>query len=255
MSETTINSADRDRSFFTLIGVTLTAWAILVVWSLSPYSNLLDHHNIGDEGLAPVTRLWLFLCGWFLMVVAMMFPRSFLFKNRTYLHILKQPGLKHLSPAYLSGYFAAWMAFGSLLYLGDAALHEGVERFAIIDALSPGIFWALLLIVGGYQFSSIKRTCLYMDHVPNSEKTETYIGRRENFPTVGMGIKHGLYCLGSCWGLMLLMFAAGSMNLLVMLGFTGIMVAEKAMHARWQISRLVGVCFIILVGMKVIQIL
>jgi predicted metal-binding membrane protein len=260
MSEITLNSADRDRSFLIVIGMILAAWAILVVWGHSPYSSQLDHHAIDPHavqqgGLHLSAQLGLFLCGWFLMVLAMMLPINFLIKNPTHPPNLKQSGLKRLSPAYLSGYLAVWMAFGGMIYLGDAALHVGMERFGILDALSPAVFPALLLIVGVYQFSSTKRTCLYMDHVPNPAITETNYKYGQYISALKMGFQEGIYCLGSCWGLMLLMFASGSMNPLAMLGLTGMMVAEVLTPARWQFSRLLGFCLIVLAGVKVLNIL
>ena len=42
-----------------------------------------------------------------------------------------------------------------------------------------------------------------------------------------MGLEHGLYCLGCCWALMLLLFAGGVMNLAVIVGLTAIVLIEK----------------------------
>jgi len=35
-----------------------------------------------------------------------------------------------------------------------------------------------------------------------------------------MGIDHGIYCVGCCWALMLLLFAGGVMNIAVIIGLT-----------------------------------
>ena len=43
-----------------------------------------------------------------------------------------------------------------------------------------------------------------------------------------MGIDHGLFCLGCCWLLMTIPFAAGVMNLLWMAGITAFILVEKA---------------------------
>ena len=42
-----------------------------------------------------------------------------------------------------------------------------------------------------------------------------------------MGLEHGAYCVGCCWVLMLLLFAGGVMNLLVIVGLTAIVAFEK----------------------------
>ena len=42
-----------------------------------------------------------------------------------------------------------------------------------------------------------------------------------------MGIRHGLFCVGCCWALMLLLFAGGVMNLLVIASLSVFVVVEK----------------------------
>jgi len=44
-------------------------------------------------------------------------------------------------------------------------------------------------------------------------------------------VRHGLFCLGCCWALMLLMFAVGGVNLAWMLGLGAVMLLERT--ARW----------------------
>ena len=248
MNETIINSAHQRRNSFVIIGLILSAWVILVIWSLSPYAGLLDHHTIGEGDLPLIVRLGLFLIGWFLMVMAMMLPASFLTGDNFFRQSVRQDWWAY-SPAYMLGYLALWIAFGGFIYLGDAGLHEGVEHFAVLETLSVGIFWALLLIIGGYQFTSAKHICLSKDHLPLHTQERAHSNPVDGLARFRMGSRHGLYCLGSCWGLMLLMFAIGSMNLIVMLGLSGIMIAERVAPIRWQFSRLVGLCLIALAFM------
>jgi predicted metal-binding membrane protein len=40
-------------------------------------------------------------------------------------------------------------------------------------------------------------------------------------------VRHGVYCLGCCWALMLLLFAGGVMNLFVILALTVWVAIEK----------------------------
>jgi len=42
-----------------------------------------------------------------------------------------------------------------------------------------------------------------------------------------MGVAHGIYCLGCCWALMLLLFAGGIMNLWVIVTLTALVLVEK----------------------------
>ena len=55
-----------------------------------------------------------------------------------------------------------------------------------------------------------------------------------------MGLRHGLYCVGCCWALMLLLFVAGVMNLAWVALIAAIVFAEKVAPPRWHISRLIA---------------
>jgi predicted metal-binding membrane protein len=55
-----------------------------------------------------------------------------------------------------------------------------------------------------------------------------------------MGIDHGVYCVGCCWALMLLLFVGGVMNLYVIAALTTLVAIEKIVRAGEQGSRLTG---------------
>lgn len=55
-----------------------------------------------------------------------------------------------------------------------------------------------------------------------------------------MGAEHGLFCLGCCWMLMLLPFAAGVMDLRWMAGITVLLMLEKAAPGGEWVSRIAG---------------
>ena len=59
-----------------------------------------------------------------------------------------------------------------------------------------------------------------------------------------MGLKHGGYCLGCCWALMILLFAFGVMNLLWVACLSGFVLLEKIPSAKRWVSRLAGLLFI-----------
>ena len=60
-----------------------------------------------------------------------------------------------------------------------------------------------------------------------------------------MGIKHGSYCLGCCWPLMLLLFVAGVMNLLWIAILAALVLIEKVAPAGHYLSKLAGIVFVI----------
>ena len=217
----------------------LAAWAILVLWSRSPYANLLDHTTIGEGDLSPVVRLPIFLAGWTLMVLAMMLPIELPRIRRIERVSSRLPAESGFLFRYLLGTLAVWLVFGGLLYAGDSALHEIVERSPLLDSLSWGFAGAILLSAGIYQFTPWKQNCLRA-------------GIGEGHPHINLagggrlGWSHGIACLGSCWGLMLVMFAVGRMNLAAMLVVFVLMAAERFERIGRYATPLIGLTFVAL---------
>jgi predicted metal-binding membrane protein len=59
-----------------------------------------------------------------------------------------------------------------------------------------------------------------------------------------LGWGHGLFCLGCCWALMLLMFAEGVANLTWMAALATVMVYEKTGRQGDRVARLVGIALL-----------
>lgn len=59
-----------------------------------------------------------------------------------------------------------------------------------------------------------------------------------------MGMHHGLYCIGCCWVLMLLMFAGSAMSVATMVALSVLILAERLLPAGPWVSRLPGVVLI-----------
>ena len=86
---------------------------------------------------------------------------------------------------------------------------------------------ATLLLAGLYQLTPLKYHCLDRCRSPISFLAEHWRGRSETAEAFRLGFRHGLFCLGCCWSLMLVMFAVGVGNLGWMLLIGAIMGAEK----------------------------
>jgi predicted metal-binding membrane protein len=56
---------------------------------------------------------------------------------------------------------------------------------------------------------------------------EHWRGKRERVQAFRMGWRHGVFCVGCCWALMLLMFVVGTGNVGWMLLLGAVMAAEK----------------------------
>src|SRR6185436_5512234 len=105
---------------------------------------------------------------------------------------------------------------------------------------NPFITGALFLAAGAYQFSSAKLACL--THCQHPFRF-FFANWTSSSPAVfRMGVRQGLYCLGCCWAMMLLMFAVGVMNV-VWMAILGIVMAIEKLGASTRFSRAVGVVF------------
>lgn len=208
-------------------GLVVGAWGALLVWGASPYAELLDH-DAGAEGAAALAlgpRLAVFLVGWTLMTVAMMLPSSLPLLNLFRRMTGARPDAAGLLARLLVGYLLVWAGFGVLAYLGDAWLHAAVAAAPGVGRLVAPL---VVLAAGVYQFTPLKHACLERCRSPYSFLVEHWRGVRPARDALRLGVRHGLFCLGCCWTLMLLMFALGGMNPAWMLGLGALMAAERA---------------------------
>ena len=63
---------------------------------------------------------------------------------------------------------------------------------------------------------------------------------------VRMGVEHGGYCVGCCWGLMLLLFALGVMSLFWMAVVATLIFAQKVLPFGLRTTRVFAVAFLAL---------
>jgi predicted metal-binding membrane protein len=136
-----------------------------------------------------------------------------------------QPRPLPAKAAFLGGYALVWTAFGAAAFLGDLAVHRLVERWSWLAARPGLIGGAVLLLAGAFQFSTLKEACLTVCRHPAGYLLQHY--RRGTAAAFRLGGGHGLFCVGCCWALMLVAFAAGVASLWWMAALTAVMVFEK----------------------------
>jgi predicted metal-binding membrane protein len=206
------------------------AWIALWAWGASPYGRYLDHRNLDKVGGHEYV-LALFVAGWVVMIVAMMLPTSLplllLFGGM----VRRRSDCQRLLALLVVGYVSVWTMFGLLVHLADTALHTLVAASPWLQVHVWLIGAATLLVAGGYQFTSLKYHCLEQCRSPLAFITSHWRGRHDARQAFLLGIHHGLFCVGCCWSLMLLMFAVGMGSLAWMLGLGVITAVEKNM--RW----------------------
>jgi predicted metal-binding membrane protein len=135
-------------------------------------------------------------------------------------------GERIVSPFTLTaGYAVVWLGFAATAALTQFML----TRAALLDAdmtSASGLLSGILFIAaGGYQFSALKHACLTQCQRPFPFFFSHWTTTRRG--VLRLGLTQGLYCLGCCWAMMLLMFAVGVMNILWMAALGMAMTVEK----------------------------
>jgi predicted metal-binding membrane protein len=231
-----------------LLGLVALAWYALWVWSLSPYARFLDHEVLAELPLIGsgdyVLLLSLFVAGWTLMIIAMMLPTSLPLITLFHGMVRQRLNRCRLVTLLIAGYLVVWTGFGGVAHLGDWMVHEAVEHNLWLALHSWLISAAIFLLAGLYQFTPWKYYCLDKCRSPFTFITEHWHGRHDQHEALALGIRHGLFCLGCCWSLMLLMFGVGMGNLGWMLALGVVMALEKNLPWGRQLGKPLGVLLV-----------
>jgi predicted metal-binding membrane protein len=165
---------------------------------------------------------------WGAMTLAMMLPSAapMILTYSEIADTAARKGEHVVSPFVIAaGYTAVWFGFAlvatvaQLMFMRAALLSAGM-------ASASGLFSGAIFVVAGvYQFSELKHACLRQCQHPfpfffaNWKTTLRGVFR--------LGVNQGLYCLGCCWAMMLVMFAVGVMNVIWMAALGMVMTIEK----------------------------
>jgi predicted metal-binding membrane protein len=182
---------------------------------------------------------------WGAMTLAMMLPTAgpMILTYAEIADTAARKGERIVSPAVLAaGYLMMWFAYAVVATLAQVLF----TRLALIDSglssASALFSGAIFIGAGVYQFTPLKHACLNQCQRPfpfffaNWQTTPKGVFR--------LGVRQGLYCLGCCWAMMLVMFAVGIMNVVWMAGLGIVMTLEKIGTGR-RFSHGVGVALIL----------
>jgi predicted metal-binding membrane protein len=223
-----------------LAGLTVLAWAYLV--------QMARHAGMEMAPAMPMALPWggrdllLAFLMWAAMMVGMMVPSAspmillFATINR------KRAGAGDVSvptTVFLAGYLAVWTGFSLAAALGQWALQAVALLSPATMTATPVVGGLLLLAAGAYQFTPLKNACLAQCQSPLSFiLTSWREGARGAFT---MGLRHGAFCVGCCWALMVLLFVAGVMNLAWVAAIAAFVLVEKLAPGGRVVSRVAGV--------------
>jgi predicted metal-binding membrane protein len=224
-----------------LWGVAGACWAGTLALVLA--AGIGHGHGSVDDAVPWPAQVALSLAAWTVMVGAMMLPTLVPLARLFTAVTARTPRPWPARAGLYAGYLGAWVAVAPVALAAGWGLHLLVGASPWLAARDGLVLGGALLLAGGFQFSRLKDACLTTCRSPASFLWRSY---RRGFRGGGrLGVRAGLWCLGCCWALMLLMVATGAGSLAWMLALTAVMVAEKT--ARWgaRLVRPVGIALLL----------
>jgi predicted metal-binding membrane protein len=222
-----------------LLGLAAVAW-------------LLTHERMLGMDAGPGTdpgSLGFYVVSWVVMMSAMMFPSiapmvlTFGFVQRR----RQDRGSVDRAVSswvFVSGYLVTWTAFGLLAY----GVYVGVRSLSIPELSwhrgGPYLAGGVLLAAAIYELTPMKDACLSRCRAPLDFVLTHW--RDGAWGALRMGVVHGSWCVGCCWGLMAALFALGVMSLTWMVAVAGLIAIEKLVPWRQLANRLVALTLVLL---------
>jgi predicted metal-binding membrane protein len=221
-----------------LIGGAAAAWAMLI-WQQASMDMAMNTPTMG-------LRAPLFLALWVLMMAAMMFPTAAPM-ILTYHRV--QAGKRQRGEAFVTtwifvaAYLLVWSLSGVAAYAGAIAAEGLAQRAALSPSTAARIGGAILMVAGLYQLTPLKDFCLSKCRTPIGFIMTSW--RDGALGALRMGVEHGLFCLGCCWLLFLILFPLGVMNIAAMAVITLLIFAEKTLPAGNHLAKAAGAALVI----------
>lgn len=253
---------DRRVVIAALVGISLLAW-IYLVWIAANMS--MGSHDAPAGGMAgmpdmpgmvmPNIRPWVpgdfvyMFVMWAMMMLGMMTPSAapmILMYARVCRHAEQSRRPLPSVAWFVAGYLVAWALFSAFATLGQWALTQAALLSPMMKVASSPLGGGILIIAGLYQFTPAKQACLQHCRTP-LEFIQRYGGYSQNpYRTLQLGLHHGLYCVGCCWALMLLLFFGGIMNFAWIAGLAVLVLLEKVAPRPRLVSGAAGAALVLL---------
>ncbi|MEC4016534.1 DUF2182 domain-containing protein [Streptomyces sp. H27-D2] len=229
------------------------AWILMVLLAASAWALTVAQSR--DTGMEPGTMglaLPVFLLLWVTMMVAMMFP-SVAPVAITWVRAISRQSAGAVRAAriaqFAGGYLLVWTAFGLLAYGALAVTGR------LMDGNPEVGRWlgaAAFLLAALHQFGPLKRVCLRHCRNPLSHLLR-YARFRPWARDLRVGAHHGLYCVGCCWGLMIVLVPLGLMNVAAMAALAAVIFLEKLWRRGPWLTWAVGLAFLVLAALAPFQ--
>jgi len=178
---------------------------------------------------------------WVTMMAAMMLPAVLpvvLLFARMSSERLRRGQAAVETPVFLAGYFAVWTAFGLVAYAIARTISDRHLAFLGWDRGGRYVAAGAIGLAAAYQLTPLKRVCLRHCRSPLALILAHW--REGRLGAVRMGVEHGGWCVGCCWGLMLALFAVGVMSIAWMVIVSAAIFVEKVLPRGERLTFVLG---------------
>ena len=248
------SSGRRDRLVLAaaLAAVVLAAWAWLIAGAGMGMNAVEMTAMAGMDGWLMQPATWtagyaLMIFGmWWVMMVAMMLPSAtpMLLLHARVARGAKAAGRVTLTSTALfaAGYLLAWGGFSLLATSAQWGLEAARVLSPMLQTSNRWLGAGILLAAGLWQLTPLKAGCLRHCRSPLSFLVGHW--RDGRLGALRMGLEHGVFCLGCCWFLMLLLFFGGVMNLYWIAGLAVFVLLEKTIPFGHWLARVAGIALV-----------
>jgi predicted metal-binding membrane protein len=210
------------RSRLTLIAL-LFAFSVLAWWWTVEGMHGMD--NGPGTGLG--TLGW-FLGVWVVMMAAMMFPSV---SPTVALYSRMARRRAPVAPlVFAAGYLLVWVTPGLLAYGASAGGRSLLGADLSWNNAGRWLAGGTLLTAAVYELTPLKDVCLAKCRSPLGFLLGSW--RDGLSGALKMGVRHGAWCVGCCWALMVSLFALGVMSIAWMAFVAALIAAEKTLPWR-----------------------
>lgn len=219
-----------------LLLLAAAAWALLA-WQ--------SNSGEMDSGLAMGMEAPLFLALWVAMMVAIMYPTAapmiLMFAR---IHRERRARGQSFVPTWVfaGAYMLVWSLTGIAAFAIAAGGDALADRWAFLSDNGARIGGVLLVAAGLYQVTPLKTVCLSKCRTPMAFILNSW--REGTAGAFRMGVDHGVYCLGCCWLLFLILFPLGMMNIAVLALVTLAIFVEKSLPVGRQAAFAFGAALV-----------
>jgi predicted metal-binding membrane protein len=189
---------------------------------------------------------------WSVMMTAMMTPSilPMLMLFTTLSIRQKQQGQEPSSTlVLLAGYLTSWILFSLVITFPQYLMHLSGMLNPMMEPMHAYLGSTMLIIAGIYQFTPLKDACLTVCQSPLSFMMNNW--KDGNLGAFIIGYKHGFFCVGCCWALMLTLFALGVMNIMWVIILTVVVLLEKLSYKNPLLFRRVTGTLLIFWGIAI----